>query len=112
MDTDKKLKTFVKKLVTKGIILAFIFIILAAAGQAAPVLTNEMALTQMENSNAAFVLMETYNKIMPAVRTVALCAALFIVVSIGYDTYIFTKSPLTSGNDINSANCVNTTKEN
>lgn len=62
-------KHFVRKLVKKGVIFAFLMIVVTAVGQSiAPIVTNNLALTQMQNSDEMFVAMETYSKLKPIVN--------------------------------------------
>lgn len=62
-------KHLVRKLVKKGAIFAFLMIVVTAVGQSiAPIVTNNLALTQMQNSDEMFVAMETYVKLRPIVN--------------------------------------------
>ena len=86
-------KQFVKKTVRRTFVFVFIMIVVSAISQSlAPVITNELALTQMENSNELFILMNTYNKIKPIFNALYSCAILWFVLTLGRDTYKFAKS--------------------
>lgn len=86
-------KQFVKKTARRTLIFAFVMIIVSAIAQAiSPVITNEMALTQMQNDNVMFVAMNTYYKLKPVVNIAYSCAILWFVCTIGRDTYKFAKS--------------------
>ena len=75
-----------KKIVAKCIIFAFLMIIVSAAMQAlSPVVSNELAMTQMTNSNELYMVMETYNKIKPIVNIIYICVFGLFGYSIGRD---------------------------
>lgn len=98
-------KQFVKKTARRTLIFVFIMIIVAAVGQSiSPVITNEMALTQMQNDNMMFAMMNTYNRIKPIFNALYSCVTLWFVCTLGRDTYKFVKTA-------NSANNVNGTNE-
>ncbi len=86
-------KQFVKKMVRRTLIFSFIMIIVAAIGQSvSPVISNNLALTQMENDNVTFVAMSTYNRIKPIFNALYSCVILWFVCTLGRDTYKFAKS--------------------
>lgn len=86
-------KQFVKKTIRRTVIFTFIMIIVAAIGQSvSPTISNELALTQMQNDNTMFVLMNTYNKIKPIFNITYSCVILWFVCTLGRDTYKFAKS--------------------
>ena len=86
-------KQFVKKMIRRTFIFAFVMIVVAAIGESmSPVISNELALTQMQNDNAMFVLMNTYNKIKPILTALYSCVILWFVYTIGRDTYKFAKT--------------------
>lgn len=86
-------KQFVKKTVRRTLIFAFIMIVVTAIGQSvSPMITNELALGQMQNSNETFVLMNTYNKIKPIFSALYSCVILWFMYTLGRDTYKFAKS--------------------
>ena len=86
-------KQFVKKTARRTLIFVFVMIIVSAIAQAiSPVITNEMALTQMQNDNAMFVAMNTYYKLKPIVNIVYYCVILWFVCTLGRDTYKFVKN--------------------
>ena len=62
-----------------------------------PVITNELAMLQMENSNELYLLMETYNKVRPFILIIyGLITALFVGTTI-YDIYKFIKTKINKG---------------
>lgn len=86
-------KQFVKKTIRRTIIFTFTMIVIAAIGQSmSPVISNELALTQMQNDNAMFVAMNAYNKIKPIFNTLYSCVILWFVYTLGRDTYKFVKT--------------------
>ena len=83
-------KQFVKKIIKKLVIFAFIMVILTSFTQAmSPVISNEIALTQMQNSNEMFVMMNTYNKIRLIVNAVYAGITIWFTYTIGRDIYKF-----------------------
>lgn len=87
------LKKFITKTIMKVIVFMFAMIIIGSIMQSmSPVISNEMALTQMENSNEMYILMNTYNKVRPIANAVYSGIIIFFVYTIGRDTYKFTKN--------------------
>lgn len=85
-------KQFVKKTIRRTLIFAFIMIVVAAIGNSInPIVSNELALTQMQNDNAMYVAMNTYNRIKPIFNTLYSCVILWFVYTLGRDTYKFVK---------------------
>ena len=86
-------KQFVKKTIRRTLIFTFIMIIVAAIAQSiSPVVSNSMALTQMQNGNVMFVAMNTYNRIKPIFNALYSCVILWFVYTLGRDTYKFAKT--------------------
>ncbi len=62
-----------------------------------PIITNELAMGQMENSNELYLLMETYNKVRPFISIIyGLITALFAGTTI-CDTYKFIQTKKNKG---------------
>lgn len=62
-----------------------------------PIITNELAMLQMENSNELYLLMDTYNKVRPFISIIyGLITALFVGTTI-YDIYKFIKTKINKG---------------
>ena len=62
-----------------------------------PVITNELALLQMENSNSLYMLMDTYYKVRPFISIIyGFVTALFAITTI-HDTYKFIKTKKNKG---------------
>ena len=86
-------KQFVKKMLRKIVLFTFIMIIVAAIGQSiSPFISNNLALTQMENDNVMFTVMNTYNQIKPIFNALYSCVILWFVYTLGRDTYKFVKT--------------------
>ncbi len=85
--------SFKKFIIRTGIKIAIIAIVstIVITLLQTPVLTNQIALTQMENSDGLFIAMELYYKIAPIVRTIYYCIVVFIFASVAYDSYKFIK---------------------
>ena len=89
-------KRFIIKITTKIIIYAIISTI-ALSLLTNPIITNDLALGQMENSNELYLLMETYNKVKPFISIIYGCiTALFAGTTI-HDTYKFIKTKKNKG---------------
>ena len=86
-------KQFIKKTARRTLIFVIVMFIVAAITQSiSPVITNQMALTQMETSNELFIAMNTYNKLKPVVTIIYSCVILWFVCTLGRDTYKFVKN--------------------
>jgi hypothetical protein len=89
-------KRFIIKTTTKIIIYVIISTI-AFSLLTNPIITNELALGQMKNSNELYLLMETYNKVRPFISIIyGLITALFAGTTI-HDTYKFIKTKKNKG---------------
>lgn len=87
------IKQFTKKMIKKIVVFIFLMIIVTAIGQSiAPTVSNELVLTQMQNSNEMFALMNTYNKIRPIVNLVYVLVVGWFAWTIGRDIYKFSKT--------------------
>lgn len=84
-------KRFIIKTTVKIIIFAILSVI-AMTFLESPVISNQVALGQMENSNELFMLMETYNKIRPIISVIYSCIVIWFVGAVGYDIYKFIKT--------------------
>jgi hypothetical protein len=84
-------KRFITKTITKVIIFAIVSII-AMTFLESPIISNQVALGQMENSNELFMLMETYNKIRPIISVIYSCIVIWFIGTVGYDIYKFIKT--------------------
>lgn len=83
-------KRFIIKTTIKVLTYA-IFSTIALSLLTNPIINNELALGQMQNSNELYLLMETYNKVRPFISVIyGLLTALFAWTTIS-DTYKFIK---------------------
>jgi hypothetical protein len=89
-----------KRFIYRTIIKIMIFVLFSAVASAfwhGPIITNELALTQMESSNELYILLEIYNKIRPILVIVyGWIAAVFIGSTI-YDIYKFIRTKTNKG---------------
>lgn len=84
---------FIIKTASKIIIFAFLMIVAAAImSSLSPVVSNEIALGQMQNSDEAFILMNTYNKVRPVISAVFTGITIWFTCTIVRDTYKFFKN--------------------
>jgi hypothetical protein len=84
-----------KKYIIKTIVKITIFMIISTIALTllqSPVISNEIALGQMTNSNEMFILMDTYNKVTPIISVIYGCISVGFAVTIIYDTYKFIKT--------------------
>lgn len=73
--------------ITARIIIFITISIIVSVFLNSPIISNELALTQMENSNELYIMLETYNKIRPVISVIYGCIiALFAGATI-YDIY-------------------------
>lgn len=75
------------KITTKIIILAIISMIVCTLNS--PIISNELAMTQMQNSNELYLMVETYNKVKPIISVIYGCIATLLVGTSICDTYKF-----------------------
>jgi hypothetical protein len=89
-------KKFIIKTTIKVVSYA-IFSTIALSLLTNPIITNELALGQMQNSNELYLLMETYNKVRPFISIIyGLITAAFACTTIS-DTYKFIKTKTNKG---------------
>lgn len=75
------------KLVVKIILLVALVAIGMFADSMGPVITNDLAMTQMENSDALLVATNTYNRIKPVIDILYTGTVLVVAGWIAYDVY-------------------------
>ena len=89
-----------KKFIIKTAIKVLIYVIISTVAfnlLTNPIITNELAIGQMENSNELYLLMDTHNKIKPFISIIyGLITALFAGTTI-YDIYKFIKTKTNKG---------------
>lgn len=89
-------KRFIIKTTIKVLAYA-IFSTIALSLLTNPIINNELALGQMQNSNELYLLMENYNKVRPFISVIhGLITALFAWTTIS-DTYKFIKTKKNKG---------------
>lgn len=89
-------KKFIIKIAIKVIAYAILSTI-ALSLLTNPIINNELALGQMQNSNELYLLMETYNKVRPYISVIhGFITALFAATTIG-DIYKFIKTKTNKG---------------
>lgn len=81
---------FVWRLLWKTVTIGLIIAVLTAVSS--PLLTNQIAMTQMENSNALYVLFSNFSNLKTVVDFIGVGAILGLGVSIESDIRKFTKS--------------------
>ena len=92
-------KKFVIKIIRKCVVFALLMIIVAAIGQSvSPIVSNQMALGQMQNSDEMYVLMNTYNKVRPIISFAFAGIILWFTSTIARDIYKFVKTINTTEN--------------
>ena len=83
---------FVKKITAKVIIFAIVMFLIATVMQyISPIISNDIAMGQMENSDEAFVTMGLYNRLQNVASALYSIGIAFLVCALGYDTYKFAK---------------------
>ena len=91
-----RIKKFIIKIATKTMIYVISSTIILSI-LTNPIITNELALTQMENSNELYLLMDTYDKVRPFISIIyGLITALFVGTII-HDIYKFIKTKINKG---------------
>lgn len=91
-----RIKSFVIKTITKIIIYA-IFSTIALSLLNSPIITNELALLQMEHSNELYMIMDTYYKVRPFVSIIYGFITVMFAWTIIHDTYKFIKEKTNKG---------------
>jgi hypothetical protein len=89
-----------KKFIIKTAIKIFIYAIISTIAFSLltnPIITNELALGQMENSNELYLLMESHNKIKPYIGTAYGFITVFFTASVTGDVYNFIKTKKNKG---------------
>lgn len=87
------IKQFIKKTVIKVLVFVVVMSVVTAIIQSvSPTITNEIALSQMQNNNESFILINAYDKIRPMINLVYLVISAMFVYTLGRDTYKFVKT--------------------
>ena len=86
-------KRFIIKIARRIIWFACLMILVSTVAQSvSPIVSNEMALGQMQNSNEAYILMNTYNKVRPIITAVYSGIIIWFTSTIARDIYKFVKT--------------------
>lgn len=90
---NRLISHFIKKTTVKVIIFAVLMFIVAAVGQSmSPVISNNMALGQMQNSDEMYILMDTYYKVRPIVSAAFAGIILLFTGSVARDIFKLVKT--------------------
>ena len=84
----------IKKFIIKTTIKILIYAIISTIALSLltnPIINNELALGQMENSNELYLLMETCNKLRPFISIIYGLITAFFAETVIHDTYKFIK---------------------
>ena len=84
MNTRKFMLRLVIKIITFAIITTIIFTMLSS-----PIITNDIAMGQMENSDELYLIMEAYNKTSHFISIIYGCVTVFFAGTIIHDIYKF-----------------------
>lgn len=89
MQTRQFVEKTIKKIIILFIVILFLISVLRAG---ATIVSNELALTQFENSDGWYIAQEVYNTaVRPTITTIIFAIISFNVGAISYDTYKFIK---------------------
>lgn len=92
----------IKKFIIKNTIKVIVFIIISTIAMTllqSPVISNEIAMGQMQNDNTLFMLMETYNNLRPIVSLIYGCIVVWFAATVGLDIYKFIKTKIKGENE-------------
>ena len=89
-------KKFIITVTIKAVVYAIISTI-AVSLLESPIISNELALGQMQNSNELYLLWETYNKVRPFISIIYGLITAFFAGTVAYDTYKFIKTKKNKG---------------
>lgn len=82
-------KKYIFNLISKTFILVIISIIVFNYLLASPIISNELALGQMTNSNEMYVMVQAYDKAKSIILIVYSCITALLAGTAIYDTYKF-----------------------
>lgn len=86
-------KKFIIRITVQIILFIFISTIAMTVIQS-PLIENDIALGQMQNSDEAFILYEMYNKLAPVVEAIYVIISLFFVIFIIYQVEKFIETKI------------------
>lgn len=103
LKNTKTIVKFIKRLAMRTIVFILVMLVIAAIWQAVtPLINNNLALSQMENDDFAFAIMDTFNRIKPVASTIYTLVILWFVYTLGRDTYKFVKNNNTANKIIST----------
>lgn len=85
------MRKLIVKTAIRLILITLLVTVLSALAQS-PFIDIELALGQMENSNEAFILMDTYGKVKPIIQWILAIIATYLVTGVGLDIYKYAKT--------------------
>lgn len=86
-------KQFIKKTIRRVLIFsALLFVCIAITHSIDPIITNQVALSQMRNDDTMYMIMEVYNRLKIVSNVVVSGIILWFVYTLGRDTYKFVKT--------------------
>lgn len=98
-------KQFLSKMIRRTFVTVFvIFIISTIIHSLEPIIANELALTQMQNDNAMYIIVSVYNRLKIVYSIAVTGIILRFMYTIGRDTYKFAKTINNSANIVNGTN--------
>lgn len=81
-------KTYIRRLISRTLIfITIMFIVSIGLEGMTPVINNDIAMTQMENSNASLILMESYERFKPLMNIAKILIVTWFGVTVTHDTY-------------------------
>ena len=90
---DKKTELFLYRTIRSTALFLGIFTLtVVMALSASPIITNDIYLNQMTNSEDAFVLMNAYNQIRPAFRYILIGIVILYIGTVAYEIHAFIKN--------------------
>ena len=93
MEKNRQIKKFITKTAIKIVIFVVVMILVAGLLHSiSPIMTNQIALGQMQNSDEAFVFMNTYNNVKPVANLVLTLVCVWFGYTIIHDVYKFIKN--------------------
>lgn len=86
-------KKFARRLIVKIVVFTtFMFTVSTIMSFISPVISNQLAMGQMQNSNEAFVTWNVYNNLKPIAQFAYIGISLWFTSTIARDTYKFIKN--------------------
>lgn len=93
-----------KKFIIKTVVKIFVFAIISTIALSlikSPVVTNQIAMGQMQNDDIAFIIMNNYNRLSAIITVAYGVITLGFIGKIAYDSYTFIKTKEKKENEEN-----------